>query len=263
MLSLPEHHCRVDQLDVEVHATPAAMGRAAARAAAAWLHEVIGRQDEARVIFACAPSQDEFLAALARPELCGVALDWSRVAAFHMDDYIGLTGNHPQSFRAYLHSHLLSHVRVGRFHPLEADDADSRAACTRYADLLRAGPIDLICMGVGENGHIAFNDPPVANFDDPELVKVVELDEACRRQQVHDGCFAEIGDVPRRAITLTIPVFRHARRLSIHVHGTRKAAAIHAALRGPVTPSCPASILRTHPHATLYLDREAAARVSS
>lgn len=258
MISSPEHHYLVDRLAIEVHATPAALGRAAARAALASLHEAIARQGEARVIFACAPSQDEFLAALVRPELSGAALDWNRVTAFHMDDYIGLQGDHPQSFRAYLRSHLLSRVKVGRFYPLEAEDADSPAVCARYAHLLRAAPIDLICMGVGENGHIAFNDPPVADFDDSAWVKVVELDEACRRQQVHDGCFAEIGDVPRRALTLTIPVFRHARRLSIHVQGARKAAAIRAALRGPVTPACPASILRTHPHAILYLDREAA-----
>lgn len=258
MSSSSEQHHRVDHLTVEVHDTPAALGRAAARSAAAHIHGVIGRTGSARVIFACAPSQDEFLAALVRPALCGVELDWSRVTAFHMDDYIGLRGDHPQSFRAYLQAHLLSHVNIGCFHPLQADDADSAAVCRRYSELLRAAPIDLICMGVGENGHIAFNDPPVADFDDPAWVKVVELDEACRRQQVNDGCFANMEAVPRRAITLTIPVFRQAHRLSVHVHGPRKAAAIRAALRGPVSPACPASILRTHPQATLYLDSQAA-----
>ncbi|MBP8258005.1 MAG: glucosamine-6-phosphate deaminase [Opitutaceae bacterium] len=260
MTAQPEQRFLVESLSVEVHPTPGALGLAAARAAASFLRGVIDRQGGARVIFACAPSQDAFLAALVQPGMCGTAVDWNRVTAFHMDDYIGLKGDHPQSFRSYLRSHFLTHVDIGRFFPLEADDADCRAACARYADLLRVAPIDLVCMGVGENGHIAFNDPPVADFDDPEWVKVVELDEACRQQQVNDGCFSSIGDVPRRAITLTIPNFRQARRLSIHVHGLRKAAAVRATLRGPLTAACPASILRTHPQATLYLDRDAASK---
>lgn len=260
MIARPEQRFSVESLSVEVHPTARALGQAAARAAAAYLREVIDRRGGARVIFACAPSQDAFLAALVQPEVCGTEVDWRKVTAFHMDDYIGLKADHPQSFRSYLQSHFLSRVDIGRFFPLEADDADCGAACARYAELLRTAPIDLVCMGVGENGHIAFNDPPVADFDDPEWVKVVELDEACRQQQVNDGCFSSIGEVPRRAITLTIPNFRQARRLSIHVHGLRKAAAIRDALRGPLTTACPASILRTHPNATLYLDRDAASK---
>ena len=257
------HYTSAGRLALEVHADRAALGRAAARAVAAYLHGVIARQGEARVIFACAPSQDEFLAALVDPAHCGLALDWSRITAFHMDDYVGLGGDHPQSFRHYLRQHLLRHVEIGRFHPLPAEEPDAAAVAARYAALLRERPIDLVCMGIGENGHIAFNDPPVADFEDPHLVKVVELDPACRQQQVNDGCFPSLAEVPRHAFTLTVPVFRQARRLSIHVPGPRKAAAVRATVEDPVATACPASILRLHPAATLYVDTAAAALLAS
>lgn len=252
------HYNVVDRLAVEIHVDRAAMARAAARATAAYLRDVIAMQGEARVIFGCAPSQDELLMALLDPSICGIGLEWSRVTAFHMDDYVGLSGDHPQSFRHYLRRHLLGRVRVGRFHAISAEDPDSAAACARYAALLSEKPIDLICAGFGENGHIAFNDPPVADFDDPASVKIVELEPSCRQQQVNDGCFASLDDVPRYALTVTVPVFRQARRLSAVVPGNRKAAAVRAALRDSIAPACPASILRMHPNATLYLDAEAA-----
>ena len=251
------HYFVVDRLAIEVHPNRAAMGRVAGQAAAAYLRGLIAAQGRARVIFACAPSQDEFLAALVACE----GVDWTRVVAFHMDDYVGLGGDHPQSFRRYLREHLLSRVKLGAFHPLPAEESDSAAVCRRYGALLAEAPIDLICLGIGENGHIAFNDPPVANFADPAWVKVAELDTACRQQQVNDGCFPSLAEVPRRALTLTIPVFRAARRLSIHVPGPRKAAAVRAALRGPIETACPASILRLHPDALLYLDVDSAARL--
>jgi glucosamine-6-phosphate deaminase len=235
------------------------MGRAAARAVAATLHGIIAERGAARVIFACAPSQDEFLAALTDPSACGSKIDWSRVTAFHMDDYVGLGGDDPRSFRKYLRRHLLSKVTIGRFHPLMAEDGDAAAVCVRYAAWLAEGPVDLICLGIGENGHIAFNDPGVAEFDDPALVKVVELDAKCRQQQVNDGCFPTLNDVPKQAFTLTIPVFRRAKRLSIHVPGSRKAAAVQSLLKGPISPDCPATILRMHPDACLYLDADSAA----
>jgi len=257
------HYTTAGRLAVEVHADRPALGRAAARAVAAHLHGVIARQGEARVIFACAPSQDEFLAALVDPAQCGLALDWSRIMAFHMDDYVGLTGAHPQSFRHYLKEHLLRHVAIGRFHPLPAEEKDTTAVAAAYTALLREKPIDLICMGIGENGHIAFNDPPVADFEDPHLVKVVELDHACRQQQVNDGCFPTLADVPRHAFSLTVSVFRQARRLSIHVPGPRKAAAVRGTIEGPVATACPASILRLHPDATLYIDTASAGLLSA
>lgn len=248
----------VDRLAVEVHPDRAAAGRAAACAVATYLRDVIAVKGEARVIFACAPSQDEFLASLVDRAATGIEVDWSRVVAFHMDEYVGLTASHPQSFRRYLHDHFLKHVSVRAFYPLEADAPEIEAVCRRYAARLNERPIDLICLGVGENGHIAFNDPPVADFDDKAFVKVVQLDRACRQQQVNDGCFVDLETVPTHAITLTIPVFRAALRLSVHVPGPRKAAAVEAALHGPISSRCPASILRTHPRATLYLDPAAA-----
>jgi glucosamine-6-phosphate deaminase len=252
----------VGHLAVRVFASRTALGQAAAHAAAAHLARTIRERGEARVIFACAPSQDEFLAALVDASRHGPgAFDWARVAAFHMDDYVGLRGDHPQSFRTYLREHLLRHVTVGRFHPLPAEEPDTAAVCARYSALLAEKPIDLVCLGIGENGHIAFNDPPVADFADPHLVKVVELDPACRQQQVNDGCFPTLAEVPRRAFTLTVPVFRQAKTLSIHVPGSRKAAAVRATLEGPITTACPASILREHPAATLYLDRDSASQL--
>ncbi len=252
------------RLAVEIHADRPALGAAAGRAAAAHIRDVIAARGEARVIFACAPSQDEFLTALIAASRVGhTAFDWSRVTAFHMDDYVGLTGTHPQSFRSYLKAHLLDHVSVGRFHPVPAEEPDVAAVCARYTALLSEKPIDLICMGIGENGHIAFNDPPVADFEDPALIKVVELDHACRQQQVNDGCFPTLDAVPRHAFTLTVSVFRRARRLSIHVPGPRKAAAVRATVEGPIVTACPASILRLHPEATLYVDVAAASTLTA
>lgn len=247
------------RLAVEIHPDRPALGRAAAQAAAAHLRGIIAAKGEARVIFACAPSQDEFLAALiVASRMEPTAFDWGRVVAFHMDDYVGLRGDHPQSFRNYLRAHLLQHIAMGRFHPLPAEEPDVTAVCARYTALLAEKPIDLICLGIGENGHIAFNDPPVADFADPQLVKIVELDHACRQQQVNDGCFPTLADVPKYAFTLTVSVFRQARKLSLHVPGPRKAAAVQATIEGPITTACPASILRLHPDATLHLDRAAA-----
>jgi glucosamine-6-phosphate deaminase len=259
MTAVTAHYSTAGRLAVETHPTRAAMGRAAGFAAAAYLHDVIAARGEARVIFACAPSQDEFLAALIEASRSGHTLvDWSKVTAFHMDDYVGLTGAHPQSFRHYLQQHLLQHVKIGRFHPVPAEEPDVAAVCARYTALLAEKPIDLICMGIGENGHIAFNDPPVAEFEDPHLIKVVELDATCRQQQVNDGCFPTFDAVPKHAFTLTCSVFRRATRLSIHVPGPRKAAAVKATVEGAITTACPASILRLHPAATLFIDRDSA-----
>lgn len=258
------HYTTAGRLAVEIHADRPRLGAAAARAAAAYLHEVIAERGEARVIFACAPSQDEFLASLIELSRTGnTSVDWSRVTAFHMDDYVGLAGTHPQSFRHYLQEHFLKHVKIGKFHPLPAEEPDPAAVGARYSELLAAKPIDLICMGIGENGHIAFNDPPVADFGDPQLVKVVELDEACRVQQVNDGCFPNFDAVPKHAFTLTVSNFRRARRLSIHVPGPRKAAAVKATIEGRISTQCPASILRLHPNATLYIDAAAAKDLSA
>ena len=252
-----------DRLVVEIHRDRAALGQAAAHGVAQYLRALLADQDGARVIFACAPSQNEFLAALLQASRQpATAFAWQRLTVFHMDDYAGFTAKHPQSFRAYLHEHLLRHVEVGEFHPLEAE-LPPAVACERYSALLSAAPIDLICLGIGENGHLAFNDPPVADFQDPALVKLIPLDPACRTQQVHDGCFDRIEEVPLHALTLTLPVFRQARKLSVQVPGLRKAAAVRSTVRDPIGTTCPATLLRTHPDAVLHLDEASASLLHS
>ena len=246
---------QIERLAVEVHADRGAMGTSAANAVAGYLRILQQRRRPVRAVFACAPSQNEFLATLARAP----GIDWAGVTAFHMDEYVGLPSGHPASFRRYLKEHLTTLVPLGQFCEIAGDAPDAEAECARYAGLLRQAPIDLVCLGIGENGHLAFNDPPVADFHDPLAVKIVELDRACREQQVHDGCFPSLGEVPRRALTLTIPTLVSAARLFCMVPGPRKAAAVRAALTGGVETACPASILRTHPAATLYLDRDSAA----
>jgi glucosamine-6-phosphate deaminase len=240
-----------------VYVDRAQMGAAAAARFHQWVEEALARQARCRVIFACAPSQDEFLRVLTAKAQAAPAL-WKRVDVFHMDDYVGLADDHPQTFRHYLRRHFLDHVPTGSFQPINGAAPNAKAEAARYAGLLAAGPIDAIALGIGENGHIAFNDPPVADFNDPVLAKVVELDGACRQQQVNDGCFPAERDVPRFAITLTLPVFARAGALCCIVPGMRKARAVRAALMDPIGPACPATILRTHPKAELFLDRQSA-----
>lgn len=237
-----------------------AMGRSAATHVTGLLEQLLKNQARIRVIFACAPSQNEFLAELVAQARSRI--DWSRVTVFHMDEYVGIAASHSASFRHYLREHLLKQISPGEFHPLGGDAADPAAEAKRYAALLDADAIDLICLGIGENGHIAFNDPPVADFADPVSVKIVELDLTCRQQQVNDGCFPTLADVPTHALSLTISVFRRARHLSVVVPGPRKAAAVRATMQDPISTACPATILRTHPAATLFLDQASAARLA-
>ena len=242
----------VDRLDVHVYPNRAAMGAAAAQDVAAEMRARLADQASVRAIFASAPSQNELLADLAAAE----GIDWSRVHAFHMDEYLGLPPGSPASFGAYLREHLFDMVRPGEVHLLDGS-ASPQAECRRYAALLAAAPIDVVCLGIGENGHLAFNDPPLARFDDPELVREVEITTASRQQQVHDGTFPSLDEVPRRAITLTIPSLVSAACMFCVVPGRLKRAAVRRTLRGPITPECPASILRRHQHARLYLDADA------
>jgi len=247
----------VDQLSVHIHPDRVAMGRAAAVWAHAHIKACVAFRGSARVILASAPSQDDFCVALAGLAVAEPAF-WARVVAFHMDEYVGLARIHPQSFSSYLREHFFHRVRVAEFHPIRGDAPDPETEAVRYAKLLASAPIDLIGLGIGENGHVAFNDPPIADFDDPVAVKVVELDRVCRQQQVNDGCFATIEAVPRLALSITLPVFARASMLSCHVPTVRKAAAVLATLTGPVAASCPATVLRLHPNAALHLDPAAA-----
>lgn len=239
-----------DKLTLQVFEDRSSMGRAAGRAAAETLRKVLSEKDRARIVFAAAPSQDEMLAELvAAPDV-----DWSRVEAFHMDEYIGLPDDAPQRFAHYLKTRVFDRLPFGRVHLIVGDDPER--ICERYAEKLNATPIDLVCMGIGENGHIAFNDPPVADFNDPKLVKIVELDLACRQQQVYDGCFSDLDAVPRRAITLTIPALMSGNTLICTVPGHRKHDALHRMLEGEISTECPASILRTHKNCTVFVDRD-------
>lgn len=253
--SAPARRFRVDALNVEVYSTREAMGAAAAAATASWLGGLLAQQRRAAVIFAAAPSQSAMLASLAK--ISGVA--WDRVTGFHMDEYLGLSAEHAASFRRFMHERVERPLRPGCFHFIQGDTDQPLAECERYTRLLQAQPVDLCCLGIGENGHIAFNDPPVADFEDPHLIKLVALDEGCRQQQVAEGHFPSINAVPQYAFTLTVPALCAARRMVCVVPGPRKAEAVRKALTGPVTTHCPASFLRRQAHCTLYLDADSAA----
>jgi glucosamine-6-phosphate deaminase len=227
------------------------MGQAAAADVAQALRDALRTKDIARVVFASAPSQNDMINALAT----AADIDWSRVTALHMDEYVGLPPGAPESFGTYLTQRLFDRVRPGR---VELIDGNGDDEARRYAELLAEAPIDIVCMGIGENGHIAFNDPEVADFADPLSVKMVELDERSRVQQVNDGCFPGISAVPTHAITLTIPALTSGRRLFCVVPGATKRDAVREALEGPITEACPASVLRRHPDCRLYLDADSA-----
>jgi glucosamine-6-phosphate deaminase len=229
-----------------------ALGVAAARDIGDALARRLANQPGARVIFASAPSQEATLRHLAKHP----GIDWARVTAFHMDEYLGLALDAPQRFGTWLRRALLDHVPVGTVHLIDPG-GDPRAAVDQYAGLLAAAPIDLVCLGIGVNGHIAFNDPP-ADFNDPALVKVVTLDQTSRVQQVDDGCFAALKEVPTQAVTLTIPTLLSGAELFCIVPGAQKKRAVTDALHGPVTGLVPASALRTHPRCSVYLDTESA-----
>jgi len=249
-----------ENLQTRIYPDRETLGTAAAEFAAAVISEACAQRGEARIILACAPSQNEFLAALAAPSRRGMEIDWSKVIVFHMDEYVGFTAPVLESFRHYLRTHFLDLLPAHpTFHPILGEAPALQTECVRYARLLGEKPIDLVCLGIGENGHIAFNDPPVADFRDAQAIKVVELDEACRQQQVNDGCFAMLDLVPTQALTLTIPALFGARHVSAVVPGSRKARAVRDTLTGPVSTTCPASILRTHSRAVLHLDRDSSA----
>ncbi len=246
-----------DKLSVHIYPTRAEMGKAASEACVALLNQLLGQKEELNLIFAAAPSQNEFLEGLADAGRNG-RLDFSRINAFHMDEYIGLAADAPQGFGNFLRARLFDRVPFKRVYCIDPT-AEPEAEARRYAALLAAHPCDLVCMGIGENGHIAFNDPHVADFDDPLAVKAVELDGKCRMQQVHDGCFAALSDVPAQALTLTVPALTRAPHIICVVPGPAKAEAVRSALEGPVAPSCPASVLRRCEGASLWLDSGSAA----
>ena len=241
---------------MRVFAGPGKAGAAGAEIAAGIMRREIARAGRAAVVFASAVSQDPFLEALR-----GAEIDWARVTAFHMDEYAGMPADHPASFRRFLRERLFDHVPVAAFHQLAGEAADAEAECRRYAGLLRLAEPCLVIMGIGENGHLAFIDPPVCDFGDSRDVRAVELDHVCRMQQVHDGAFLRLEDVPRRALSLTVPFFLRVPRALVFVNGEHKSAAVRAAVEGPIVEACPASALRRHRSAILFLDAAAASRL--
>ncbi len=243
-----------DNLDVRVYPSRKAMGDAAGHDIAAALRTLLAKRDTVNMIFAAAPSQNETLAALA----AAPDIDWTRVNAFHMDEYVGLDAGSPQSFSVYLREHIFSLVP---FRSVSRIDGSKGAAaeCARYGQLLLDNPVDIVCLGIGENGHIAFNDPWVADFDDPVPIKAVPLDEVCRNQQVHDGCFPTLEDVPTHALTLTIPALTRAAHMFCSVPAATKREAVTRTVHGEISVDCPATVMRRHPHAVLYCDPDSGA----
>jgi len=245
-----QRNFRADELNVYIYESRPKMGQAAASVIAAEVRRAIEERGKAVVILASAPSQNEFLASLSEaPDI-----DWSRVTAFHLDEYLGMDDQAPQSFRKFLIDRLVSRVPLGQFHGLRGDAPDGAAEAKRYAELLEQNPPDFAVLGIGENGHLAFIDPPLCDFNDPEPVKVVQLDEICRNQQVNDGAFASIDDVPKNALSLTIPTLMARPKLFAIAPGPAKRQAIKNTVDGPISTTCPASILRTHPNAHLFID---------
>lgn len=236
---------------INVLSNKSTTGIAAGKAVENCIIELLKTKNSIRIVFAAAPSQDSMLDYLTKSTL----IDWKKIVAFHMDEYIGLSPDSPQLFSSYLDTNLFSKVAVEKHTIDVTNDVDDEI--NRYTQLLQQGPIDIVCLGIGENGHLAFNDPHVADFNDPKIVKMVELDDACRIQQVNDGCFQSMERVPEKAITLTIPTLFKGAHLFCVVLGANKSEAVKNTLTEPISTSCPASILTTHPDCNFYFDEEA------
>ncbi|MBO5879869.1 MAG: glucosamine-6-phosphate deaminase [Clostridia bacterium] len=245
---------KVDELVVRVFDNRENMGVESAKQGAAWINEIIKEKGEVNIIFAAAPSQNDFLKSLIKEDV-----DWTKVNAFHMDEYIGLPADAPQGFANFLRRAIFDLVPFKAVYCLNGQSENPEAECKRYEKLLLDNPTDIVFMGIGENGHIAFNDPGVAKFSDPENVKIAKLDEVCRNQQVNDGCFASIDLVPTHAYTLTVPIMMSAPKIMLVVPNALKAKAIRDTVFGPVTEDVPASVVRTHKGETVLYTDEAGA----
>lgn len=239
-----------DKLKVNVYENRTLMGEAAAKDIKDRIIALLSQKPEINMIFAAAPSQNDVLKALIEDK----EIEWNRVNAYHMDEYIGLNKNAPQGFGNFLKSHIFGLVPFKSVNYIDITTTNPDAEAERYGKLLLDNPTDIVIMGIGENGHIAFNDPPVADFNDKKVVKPVKLDEICRQQQVNDGCFNSISDVPTHAMTLTVPTLVKAPYLFCIVPAPTKANAVYETLNGSIDEHCPASILRLQENAILYLD---------
>ena len=248
---------RAEKLLVKVYETRQSMGQAAADEVAAKIKELLSLQDEVSVVFASAPSQNEFLAVLAGMD----DIDWGRVHAFHLDEYIGLDSDAPQGFGNFLKERIFSKRQFKTVNYMDIATTDPQAECARYTALLEKHKPDVIILGIGENGHLAFNDPGYAFFNDPEVVKVVELEHSCRQQQVNDGCFASLDLVPTHAITITIPPLMEGRFLYAIVPGPTKVEAVANTVNSEIDEMRPSTILRTHDNAALFIDQASAVNI--
>jgi glucosamine-6-phosphate deaminase len=246
-----------DKLIIKKYGSRGEMGEAEAAEVSGAIRQVLDSKEYIRMIFAAAPSQNEFLGALSRDK----SIDFGRVTAFHMDEYVELPVDAPQGFGNFLRDRIFAKCPFREVHYLNSLAKDPEEECRRYSELLKKEPIDIVCMGIGENGHIAFNDPGVADFRDPKAVKVVALDPVCRQQQVNDGCFTGMNEVPTHALTLTVPVLFGCKQIFCIVPAKNKANAVYASLNNSISENCPASILRNHGNAILYVDRESGARL--
>lgn len=255
MAVIKEFHC--DKLHVRVFDTRGAMGACAGQEAAAYIKALLEKKESINVMFAAAPSQNETLAELINDE----NIDWSRINAFHMDEYVGLDPAHPAGFRNFLNRAIFGLKNFKSVNLINGNAGDPWQEAARYDRLLREHPLDVCLLGVGENGHIAFNDPPVADFHDSAYVKVVELEQRCRQQQVNDGCFDHIDQVPTHALTVTIPGLTQAGAMFCSVPAATKAEAIAHMVNDPVSTACPATILRLHGNAKLYADADSGSRI--
>tara|TARA_R100000935_G_C2842061_1_gene172014 strand:- start:16096 stop:16857 length:762 start_codon:yes stop_codon:yes gene_type:complete len=251
-----EKSFRIENLSIEIYGQSKEMGAAAADYVTRKLNDAIVKKGGANLILATGASQFSFLEALQTKEI-----DWGRITVFHLDEYKGISESHPASFRKYLKERILNKVAPKKIYFLNGDAANLQLEIKNYEEALQAHPIDIACIGIGENGHIAFNDPAVADFQDPKLVKVVELDEACRNQQLGEGWFPSFDDVPKEAVTLTITAIMNCKAISCVVPDERKAQAVYNSLYGDISTSCPASILRTHPETVLFLDKASASLI--
>ncbi|MBU2906116.1 MULTISPECIES: glucosamine-6-phosphate deaminase [Arenibacter] len=251
-----EKSFQIENLAVKTYGETKAMGEAAADYVAGKLQTAISEKGAANLILATGASQFSFLEALQTREI-----DWKKITVFHLDEYKGLSESHPASFRKYLKERILNRVAPKKIYFLNGDAENLQLEINKYEEALQLHPIDIACIGIGENGHIAFNDPAVADFKDPKLVKVVELDEACRNQQLGEGWFPTFADVPKEAVTLTITAIMNCKAISCVVPDERKAQAVYNSLYGDISTSCPASILRTHPETVLFLDKGSASMI--
>ena len=247
-----------DKLDVKIFDTRDAMGMAAADDIAECIKKLLSEKDEINMIFAAAPSQNDMLFHLCEK----TDIEWERINAFHMDEYIGLKSDAPQCFSNFLKKYIFDLKPFKSVNLINAAATDPEEECGRYAQLLSKYPVDIVCMGIGENGHIAFNDPHVADFNDPKPVKPVELDDICRNQQVNDGCFKSIDEVPKFAITLTVPTLISAKYNFCVVPASTKAQAVKNTVEGEISEACPATILRNKDNAVMYCDADSSALLS-